>query len=224
MIERDIAPCLVELFGQYPFVTVTGPRQSGKTTLCRAAFPHLKYVNLEARDQREFARSDPRGFLAQVGHGTILDEIQRVPDLLSYLQVVAGEKRRNSLFVLTGSQHFKLSGAINQSLAGRTGLLRLLRVSLPQRERTGAGNTVEEILYSGFYLTGTWASAPYSLPGTGQAKRTGRPDMCGHPEGYRAQAEGLVPLPVGPAVGAWVHRMPSGLRTNRESFPAGRQA
>ena len=151
MIERDIAPCLVELFDQYPFVTVTGPRQSGKTTLCRAAFPHLKYVNLEAPDQREFARSDPRGFLAQVGDGAILDEIQRVPDLLSYLQVVADEKRENSLFVLTGSEHFKLSGAMSQSLAGRTGLLRLLPFSLAERERTGAGNAVEEILYSGFY-------------------------------------------------------------------------
>ena len=105
---------------------VTGPRQSGKTTLGRAAFPHLKYVNLEAPDQREFARSDPRGFLAQVGDGAILDEIQRVPQLLSYLQVVADEEWRNSLFVLTASEHFKLSGAISQSLAGHTGLLRLL--------------------------------------------------------------------------------------------------
>ncbi len=61
VIERDIAPCLIELFDQCPFVTATGPRQSGKTTLCRAAFPHQKYVNLEAPDQREFARSDPRG-------------------------------------------------------------------------------------------------------------------------------------------------------------------
>lgn len=140
MIERDIGPCLVELFDQHPLVTVTGPRQSGKTTLCRAVFPHLKYVNLEAPDQREFARSDPRGFLAQVGDGAVLGEIQRVPDLLSYLQVVADEERRNSLFVLTGSEHFKLSGAISQSLARRTGLLRLLPFSLAERDRTGAGN------------------------------------------------------------------------------------
>ncbi len=151
MIERDIAPCLRRLFGQYPFVTVTGPRQSGKTTLCRGTFPDLAYVNLEAPDQREFAESDPRGFLARLGEGAILDEIQRVPDLLSYLQVIADEKGRNGLFLLTGSEHFKLSGAIGQSLAGRTGLLRLLPFTLAERERAGAGGALDQILYSGFY-------------------------------------------------------------------------
>ncbi len=151
MIERDIAPRLRRLFGQYPFVTVTGPRQSGKTTLCRETFPDLAYVNLEAPDRREFAESDPRGFLARLGEGAILDEIQRVPDLLSYLQVVADEKGRNGLFVLTGSEHFKLSEAIGQSLAGRTGLLRLLPFTLAERERAGAGGALDEILYSGFY-------------------------------------------------------------------------
>ena len=151
MIEREIAPCLVELFQQYPFVTVTGPRQSGKTTLCRAAFPHLDYVNLEAPDQREFAESDPRGFLARLNRGAILDEIQRVPDLLSYLQVLADEAGRNSLFVLAGSERFQLSGARNQSLAGRTGLLRLLPFSLAERRQTGAGTSIDDILYSGFF-------------------------------------------------------------------------
>ena len=151
MITREITPCLVALFEKYPFVTVTGPRQSGKTTLCRSAFPHLKYVNLEAPDQREFAESDPRGFLSQLGEGAILDEIQRVPELLSYLQVLADEQRRNSLFVLTGSEQFRLSDAINQSLAGRTALLRLLPFSLAERGRTGASESVDDILYSGFY-------------------------------------------------------------------------
>ncbi len=151
MIEREITPCLVRLFKQYPFVTVTGPRQSGKTTLCRAAFPHLEYVNLEAPDQREFAESDPRGFFARLGEGAILDEIQRVPELLSYLQVLADEAGRNSFFVLTGSEQFRLSDAINQSLAGRTALLRLLPFSLAERQRTGASNSVDDMLYSGFY-------------------------------------------------------------------------
>ena len=151
MIKREITPCLVALFEKYPFVTVTGPRQSGKTTLCRSAFPHLKYVNLEAPDQREFAESDPRGFLSQLGEGAILDEIQRVPELLSYLQVLADETRRNGLFVLTGSEQFRLSDAINQSLAGRTALLRLLPFSLAERGRTGASESVDDILYSGFY-------------------------------------------------------------------------
>ena len=151
MIKREITPCLVDLFEKYPFVTVTGPRQSGKTTLCRAAFPHLKYVNLEAPDQREFAESDPRGFLSQLGEGAILDEIQRVPELLSYLQVLADEQRRSSLFVLTGSEQFRLSDAISQSLAGRTALLRLLPFSLAERRGTGASEGVDDILYSGFY-------------------------------------------------------------------------
>ena len=151
MIERDIAPCLVALFEQYPFVTVTGPRQSGKTTLCRAAFPHLDYVNLEAPDQREFAETDPRGFLARFGEGAILDEIQRAPDLLSYLQVLTDEAGRNGLFVLTGSEQFRLSDAISQSLAGRTALLRLLPFSLVERRRSGASDGIDDILYSGFY-------------------------------------------------------------------------
>ncbi len=151
MIEREITPRLTALFEQYPFVTVTGPRQSGKTTLCRAAFPNLTYANLEAPDQRAFAESDPRSFLAQLGEGAIIDEVQYVPALLSYLQVLADERGRNSLFVLTGSEQFRLSDAISQSLAGRTALLRLLPFSLAERRQTGASNTVEDILYSGFY-------------------------------------------------------------------------
>ncbi|MCY3775135.1 MAG: ATP-binding protein [Candidatus Aminicenantes bacterium] len=151
MIRREITPVLIKLFQQYPFVTLTGPRQSGKTTLCRMAFPQLKYVNLEAPDVREFAESDPRGFLARLGTGAILDEIQRVPDLPSYLQVLADEEGRNSLFVLTGSEQLRISESISQSLAGRTALLRLLPLSLAERKQTGAGNAVDEILCSGFY-------------------------------------------------------------------------
>ena len=151
MIERDITPRLLALFRQYPFVTVTGPRQSGKTTLCRTAFPELQYVNLEAPDQREFAESDPRRFLAQYGAGAILDEIQHVPSLLSYLQVLADEDGRNGLFVLTGSEQFRLSDAISQSLAGRTALLRLLPFSIGELQRSGASVAMDDVLYSGFY-------------------------------------------------------------------------
>ena len=151
MIERDITPYLVKLFKQYPFVTVTGPRQSGKTTLCRETFPHLRYVSLEVPEQREFARSDPNRFLLQLEGGAILDEIQRVPELLSYLQVIADEKRKNSLFILTGSENLTLSQAVSQSLAGRTALLCLLPFSLPERQRTGASSSIDDILYSGFY-------------------------------------------------------------------------
>ena len=151
MIDREITRRLTTLFQQYPFVTVTGPRQSGKTTLCRAAFPDLQYANLEAPDQREFAESDPRGFLSQLGEGAIIDEVQHVPALLSYLQVLADEIGRNGLFVLTGSEQFRLSDAIGQSLAGRTALLRLLPFSLAERQRTGASDAINDIIYSGFY-------------------------------------------------------------------------
>ncbi len=151
MIEREITSRLTGLFQQYPFVTVTGPRQSGKTTLCRSAFPDLAYANLEAPDQREFAESDPRGFLSQLGEGAIIDEVQHVPALLSYLQVLADDLGRNGLFVLSGSEQFRLSRAISQSLAGRTALLRLLPFSLRERRLTGAPESIDDIIFSGFY-------------------------------------------------------------------------
>ncbi|MDE0268377.1 MAG: ATP-binding protein [Acidimicrobiaceae bacterium] len=152
MIKREITPYLTTLFEQYPFVTVTGPRQSGKTTLCRTTFPDLAYTNLETPDVREFAESDPQRFLSQLGTGAIIDEIQRVPLLLSYLQVLADEIGRDSLFVLTGSEQFGLTDTISQSLAGRTALLHLLPFSLDERHRAGATDTeVDDIIYSGFY-------------------------------------------------------------------------
>ena len=151
MIEREIAGHLASLFRQYPIVTVTGPRQSGKTTLCKQVFPELGYVNLESPDERDFAETDPRRFLAQHASGAIIDEVQRVPSLLSYLQVLVDEDGRNGLFVLTGSEQFGLSEAINQSLAGRTALLRLLPFSLSELQKTGANIGIDDVLFSGFY-------------------------------------------------------------------------
>ena len=151
MIERTIQPILQKLFGQYPIVTVTGPRQSGKTTLCRQAFPELSYANLELPDQREFATSDPHAFLAQFGHGAILDEIQRVPHLLSYLQALVDERGENGLFVLTGSENFKLNDSIGQSLVGRTALLTLLPLTLKEKLELVGLESLDEMIYSGFY-------------------------------------------------------------------------
>ena len=151
MVDREITPVLIECFTQYPFVTVTGPRQAGKTTLCRAAFPNLRYVDLEDLNQREFARTDPVRFLSQLGTGAILDEVQRVPDLLSYLKVLADETRKNSLYVLTGSEQFGLSSAISQSLAGRTAMLRLFPFSILEARKAGMSEETDQLLYSGFY-------------------------------------------------------------------------
>ena len=151
MVTRTIAPLLTNLFHRYPFVTVTGPRQSGKTTLCRTALPDLAYVNLEAPDQRQFAEEDPKRFLATWAGGVILDEIQRVPSLLSWLQVFADEHGGNSLFVLTGSGQFLLSDAIDQSLAGRTALLRLLPFSVGELRNAGSNVGVDDMIFNGFY-------------------------------------------------------------------------
>ncbi len=151
MVERTIAPLLKDLFRRYPFVTVTGPRQSGKTTLCRTALPELAYVNLESPEHRQFAEEDAKRFLATWPGGVIFDEIQRVPSLLSWLQVFADDRGGNGLFVLTGSGQFLLSDAIDQSLAGRTALLRLLPFSIEELRSAGVDASVDDMLFSGFY-------------------------------------------------------------------------
>jgi len=151
MIEREISEYLKKLAEKYPVVTITGPRQSGKTTLAREVFKNKTYINLEAMDSREFARSDPRGFLNRIPEGAILDEIQRVPELVSYIQEIVDEKKQNNMFILTGSQQFEFTNSINQSLAGRTALLKLLPFSITEiRDNYGFSN-IEEILYKGFY-------------------------------------------------------------------------
>jgi len=151
MIPRKIEPVLLRLATQYPVVTVTGPRQSGKTTLCRAAFADKPYVNLETPDVREFARSDPRGFLATYRNGAILDEIQRVPELPSWLQPMVDDDPTPGRFILTGSQQFEVMTGITQSLAGRTGLLKLLPLSLEELPRERVDGAIDRLLLSGFY-------------------------------------------------------------------------
>ncbi len=135
MIERNIQPVLARLAAQYPVVTITGPRQSGKTTLARSVFPGKPYVSLEDPDVRRFAMDDPRGFLGGYPQGAILDEIQRVPDLLSYLQGVVDSQPQAGRFILTGSHQFELMSQVSQSLAGRTALLRLLPFTLAEAMR-----------------------------------------------------------------------------------------
>jgi len=151
VIEREITPHLRRLINQYPVLTITGPRQSGKTTLCRRAFGDLHYANLEDPDVRDFATSDPRAFLAQFPDGAVFDEIQRAPDLPSYLQVLVDEDPQRFRFVLTGSEQFGWTDSISQSLAGRTAVLRLLPFTLGECALAGASGDVNEVLFTGGY-------------------------------------------------------------------------
>ncbi len=152
MIPRKLDAKLRELAGYYPVVVVTGPRQSGKTTLCQATFPDRPYVSLEALDAREFAHSDPRGFLAQYAEGAIFDEIQQAPELLNYLQGDVDARPDPGRFILTGSQHFGLSQSIAQSLAGRCGILVLLPPSLEELHAfPNAPTDLYNVLWQGAY-------------------------------------------------------------------------
>ena len=151
LLKRTIETVLKNLAGKYPVVTITGPRQSGKTTLCRMMFAHKPYANLESPDIRQFAVDDPRGFLAQYPDGAVIDEIQRAPDLVSYLQPLVDEDRRDGLFILTGSQQFEVSNTINQSLAGRTALVKLLPFSIAELQPAFGLPGIDRLLHHGFY-------------------------------------------------------------------------
>jgi len=151
-IPRDAEARLQHFASGYPVVVITGPRQSGKSTLVRHAFPEHRYVSLEDLDQREFAESDPRGFLNQFTEGAILDEVQRCPALFSYLQTRVDELNRPGEFILTGSQQFDLLSGITQSLAGRAALLTLLPMTYGELQRVGKiGGKLDEILFDGAF-------------------------------------------------------------------------
>lgn len=137
MIPRTANLLLDEIRSGYPVITLTGPRQSGKTTLARAAFPDKPYVSLETPDEREFASADPRGFLARWPQGAIIDEVQHVPSLLSWIQSDVDAGGGMGRFVLTGSQNFALMAHISQSLAGRSALLQLLPLSIAELSAAG---------------------------------------------------------------------------------------
>ena len=154
-IKRQAETVLLERAKAYPVVTVLGPRQSGKTTLCRIAFPDKPYVNLEQPDVREFAQQDPQAFLTQYPDGAVLDEIQNVPSLLSWIQVLTDSDPRAGRFVLTGSHQLQLSAQLTQSLAGRTAVIELLPLSLSelisQNVSMPTDGTVDQWMLQGGY-------------------------------------------------------------------------
>ena len=151
MIKRHLEVKLRQWAGQYPVITVTGPRQSGKTTLCRAVFNEKPYVSLEDLDNREFSRVDPRGFLAGFPQGAVIDEVQYVPDLISYIQTLVDEKQQSGMFILTGSRQFEMMETVSQSLAGRTAVARLLPFSLGELYGNAEDLSLDKVLYTGFY-------------------------------------------------------------------------
>jgi predicted AAA+ superfamily ATPase len=151
MLARRALPTLLSMARGFPVLALTGPRQSGKTTLARAAFPDLPYVNLEDPDTRSLALADPRRFLQRFAAGAVFDEVQRTPALMSYLLGVADAAPAMGRFVLTGSQQFGLMDGIGQSLAGRVGLLTLLPLSQPELAAAGDTSTLEQRLWRGGY-------------------------------------------------------------------------
>ncbi len=151
-IPRNAESRLQHFASGYPVVVVTGPRQSGKSTLVRHAFPGHRYVSLEDLDQRQFATEDPRGFLNQFREGAILDEVQHCPALFSYLQTRVDDSQQPGEFILTGSQQFGLLSGITQSLAGRAALLMLLPMSYDELQQSGKiGQHLDKILFDGAY-------------------------------------------------------------------------
>ncbi len=152
MIARKSTATLLRLARGFPIVAITGPRQSGKTTLARQAFPDKPYLSLEDPDTLALAESDPRGLLATHPRGAIIDEAQRAPQLFSYLQTRVDEHVTPGAWILTGSQQFGLLSGITQSLAGRVGLLQLLPFSLSElRSAIRPPPTLDELLVQGFY-------------------------------------------------------------------------
>lgn len=135
-----------------PVIVITGPRQSGKTTLVKSAFPNHQYVNLENIQTREFAGDDPKGFIEQFEKSVIIDEVQYVPDLLSYIQVKVDEENKNGRFILTGSQHFLLHEKISQSLSGRISMFTLLPFSIGELRGTSFEyDASQQYIFNGFY-------------------------------------------------------------------------
>lgn len=160
MIDRELKNEALRLAADFQVLILTGPRQSGKTTLCKMAFPTYRYVNLENPDTRELLVRDPISFLKENKEGMIVDEAQLYPDLFSYIQVLVDEDK-SLHFVLSGSNNFTFMERITQSLAGRAALLMLLPLSVSE---VGTSHATDELLYGGFY-PGVWGDGkkPYDV-------------------------------------------------------------
>lgn len=150
MIPRTLSARIKQLADQYPVITLTGPRQSGKTTLTRSLFDDKPYVNLERPDIRAFAAADPLAFLHQHANGAVIDEVQNVPELLSYLQVEVDENPTPGRFILTGSRMLEVAHGVSQSLAGRTALLKLLPLSLAELATDRALPDADTLIQRGY--------------------------------------------------------------------------
>lgn len=151
MYHRDLTAEIQELANSYPVVTILGPRQSGKTTITKMTFPEKAYVSLEDLDTRQLALSDPRGFLSRYPNGAILDEVQKAPELLSYIQTVVDADTRKGLFILTGSAQLELYQGITQTLAGRTSILTLLPMSLIELKNACISLSLNQTIIHGGY-------------------------------------------------------------------------
>jgi predicted AAA+ superfamily ATPase len=150
MITRTMTTQLLRLAGYFPVVTVLGPRQSGKTTLAKSCFPDYNYVNLDNQSDRQLAMDDPTAFFKLHEPPVIVDEVQRVPQLLNAVQILADTQNRNGAFILTGSHQPELHAGISQSLAGRTGILKLLPFSMEELTRAGIDLSRDEYILNGF--------------------------------------------------------------------------
>ena len=154
MIERIITPKIIEASKEFPVITIVGPRQSGKTTLAKTVFQKHTYISLEDYDVRELAKVDPRRFLIDYPSefGLILDEIQHVPQLLSYIQTIVDREQKNGFYIITGSNNFLVSDAISQTLAGRIAIFTLLPLSIEELENAQLlPEKIETLVYNGGY-------------------------------------------------------------------------
>ena len=152
MVKRDLHAKVLELSKKFPFVLITGPRQSGKSTLVKMVFPDYTYISFSDLDIRTFAKEDPRGFIATYPDKVIIDEVQKEPSILSYLQTHTDNANKEGMYILTGSQNILLMSSVDESLAGRVGILNLLPFSNEEMKSASINkNTVDEQIFYGSY-------------------------------------------------------------------------